>query len=139
MQFDELTAFWPITWEPEYSQIWGFILSVSFDVYLHVKNKLHHSFLSRGITFSRILQFDWLIAFWPITREPESCQIWVWWWNINNISFHFRLFQRKTNDKICQKIQKKTILGPFWAFLPNFGLKQIFLEKRVLPVFTYSN
>ena len=26
----------------------------------------------------------------------QFCQIWNWWWNINNISFHFRLFPRKT-------------------------------------------
>ena len=36
---------------------------------------------------------DWLSAF----REPEFWQIWDWWWNINNnISFHLRLFPRKT-------------------------------------------
>ena len=50
----------------------------------------------------------------------EFCQIWDWWWNINNnISFHFRLFPRKTNDKIFQKIKKPNfgaILGPFsWS------------------------
>ena len=53
-------------------------------------------------------------------RELEFCQIWDWWWNINNnISFHFRLFPRKTNDKIFQKIKKPNfgaILGPFpWS------------------------
>ena len=63
----------------------------------------------------------------------EFCQIWDWWWNINsNISFHFRLFPRKTNDKIFQKIPKSILLVPFWA-------KQNFLEKRALSVFRYSN
>ena len=48
----------------------------------------------------------WLLtAFRPIAREPEFSQIWDWWWNISNyISFHFRLFPGKTNDKIFQKI-----------------------------------
>ena len=46
---------------------------------------------------------------------------WDWWWNINNnISFHFRLFPRKTKLKIVQ-ISKKpyfgAILGPFCSNL----------------------
>ena len=50
------------------------------------KNQLHPPYFSE----------DWLTGFWPINREPEFGQIWDWWWNINNISFHFRLFRRKT-------------------------------------------
>ena len=51
----------------------------------------------------------------PIIWLPSSIlahnsifyQIWHWWWNINsNISFHFRLFPRKSSDKIFQNIQK---------------------------------
>ena len=50
------------------------------------------------------------------TGELEFCQIWDWWWNINNnISFQFTLFPKKTDDKSFQKIQKKTILVPFWV------------------------
>ena len=112
----------------------------NFDVYLHAKNKLHHSLHSWDITFQRILQFDWLTAFWPITWEPEFCQIWNRWWNINNnISFHFRLFPRKTNDRFFQKIQKILFRGHFWHFLPKFGQENFFLEKRALSVFRYSN
>ena len=51
-----------------------------------------------------------------ITWELEFCQIWDWWWNINNnISLHFRLFPRKSDDKIFQKIPKPyfgAILSP---------------------------
>ena len=50
----------------------------------------------------------------------------------NNISFHFRLFQRKTNDKIFQKIQKTLFWGHFESFMPKFGLKWIFLAKRAV-------
>ena len=62
-------------------------------------------------------------------------------WNINNnISFHFRLFPRKT---IITKFFKKSIKPYFWGHsgpsLPKFGQKWIFLEKRALPVFQYSN
>ena len=35
----------------------------NFDVYLHAKNKLHHSLPSWDITFWKILQFDWLTVF----------------------------------------------------------------------------
>ena len=95
------------------------------------KNKLHHPCFSEY----------WLSAFWPITREPEFCQIWDWWWNINNnISFHFRLFPRKL-FKIFNKLKKfkKIILGPIWALFAQIGQKWIFMEKRALPVFKYSN
>ena len=73
-------------------------------------------------------------------QELEFRQIWDWWWNINsNISFHFRLFPRKTNDKIFLKIQKNLFWGHFGPFLPKFGQKWIFLEKRALSVCRYSN
>ena len=60
----------------------------------------------------------------------EFCQIWDWWWNINNnISFHFRLSSRKTNDKFFLKIQKEPILGPFWALFTRIWAKM----KRKTP------
>ena len=61
----------------------------------------------------------WLAdSIWPITQDQGFCQIWDWWWNINNnISFHFILFPRKINDK------KKLYWGHFWQFLPKFGQK----------------
>ena len=53
----------------------------------------------------------------PLAQEPEFCQIWDWWWNINNnISFRFRLFPGKTNDKVFQKIKTNN----FWAILDLF-------------------
>ena len=85
------------------------------------------------------MQFDWLTAFWPITGDPEFCQI--WWWNINNnVSFHFRLFPRKTNmTKFFKKIQKPPFWGHSVLLLPKFWQKWIFLEKMALPVFKYFN
>ena len=63
-------------------------------------------------------------------RELEFCQIWDWWWNINNnISFHFRLFPRKTNDKIFLKI-KKIFLGQFLALFAQIWAKMNFSQKR---------
>ena len=64
-------------------------------------------------------------------RELEFCQIWDWWWNINNnISFHFRLSSRKTNDKFFLKIQKEPILGPFWALFTQIWPKMNFPAKK---------
>ena len=73
-------------------------------------------------------------------RELELCQMWDWWWNTNNnISFHSRLFPRKTNEKLFQKVQKEPYLGPFWVLFTQIGQKWIFLEKRAMSVFRYSN
>ena len=102
----------------------SFPLVENFDAYLHAKNKLRNSLLSWNITFSRTLQFNWLKAFWSITREPEFCEIWVWCWSMNNnTSFHFRLFSEKTNDKIFQKIKKSPSLGTFWALFAKTWTK----------------
>ena len=109
-------------------------------MFLCLPKTLHNSFLPWDMTFYRILQIGWLMAFWLITQEPELCQIWDWWWKINNnISFHFRLFPRKTNEKNFQKIQKALFRGHFGPFLPKFGWKWIFLERKALSVFKYSD
>ena len=74
------------------------------------------------------MQFDWMTAFWPITRKPKICQVWDWWWNINNnIIFHFRSFRRKTNDKMFQKNPYfRAILGPF---CPNLSKNEFSWKK----------
>ena len=107
-----------------------------FNVYLHAKNKFHNSLLSCNITFQRILQFDRPAAFWPTTRDPKLCQICSW--NINNnISFHYRLFSRKTNIKLkLSKNSKSPILGLFCALWPKLGPKINFPgKKRLCQVF----
>ena len=83
-----------------------------------------------------------LTAFEPITGNPELCQMWGWCWNITiNISFDFRLFPRKPNDKIFQKIEENR----FWdhetilAFFAQIWAKVNFHGKKVLPVFKSSN
>ena len=47
----------------------------------------------------------------------------------NNISFHFRLFPRKTNDKIFQKI-RNPYFGVTWAFFAQIWIKMNFPDKR---------
>ena len=68
-------------------------------------------------------------AIW-LADSIEFCQIWYWWRNINNISFHVRLCTRKTNHKIFKKIQKERILGPFWAFFTQISTKMNFPTKK---------
>ena len=86
-----------------------------------------------------MLQFDCPTAFWPVTREPEFCQLWDWWRNINyNVSFHFNYFQKKLMTKFFKKSRKHylgVILGPFF----QFGQKWVFLGKWTLSVFKHSN
>ena len=61
-------------------------------------------------------------------------------WNINNnVSFNFRLFPRKPNMTTFFKKLKKPYFRPFWALFDQFGQKWIFLEKRTVLVFQYSN
>ena len=102
---------------------------IVFNVFLHAKNKLHNSLLSYNITFQRILKFDWPAAFWPITWDPKLCP--VCWWNIDsNISFHYRLFPRKTNIKKFFILFQNPILGPFWTLLPKLEPKMSFPGKK---------
>ena len=82
-------------------------------------------------TSSPCFSEDWLTAFWLINWEPEFCQIWDWWLNINNnTSFHFKFLIN------FSKNSKKLFCGQFGPFLLKFGQKWIFMA---LPVFKYSN
>ena len=51
---------------------------------------------------------------------------------------NFRLFPGKLMTKFFKK-SKKPFLGHFGQFLPKFGKKWIFLEKKPLTVFKYFN
>ena len=48
-------------------------------------------------------------------------------------------FQEKLMAKFFKKSKQNLLLGHFGPFLPRFGQKWIFLEKRALSVFRYSN
>ena len=72
--------------------------------------------------------------------QPEFYQICNWWWiTKNNISFQFRLFPGEANEKFFLKNPKNPILGAISGlFCPNLD-KMIFLGKRGLSDFKYSN
>ena len=103
----------------------NFILHVLFEILL-IASTCSYDF---DVSLYAKKQISWFTSsLWhSIFKNPA-----IRWWNINNnISFHLRLFPGKTNDKIFQKNSKHLILG--------LGKKKIFLEKRVLSVFKYSN
>ena len=63
----------------------------------------------------------------------EYAWLHICWWNTNNnISFHYRLFPRKTNITkfIFQKIPKSLFWVHSGPFHPNWGQKWIFLGKK---------
>ena len=48
----------------------------------------------------------------------------------NNISFHFRLFSRKTHDKFFQEIEKKNSFGAILdIFCPNLDKNEFSWKK----------
>ena len=47
----------------------------------------------------------------------------------HNVSFHFRLFPRKTNNKIFQKIPKTLYWSHFGRFCPNLGKNEFSWKK----------
>ena len=59
--------------------------------------------------------------------------------SITMLVFILGYFQEKLAWPNFSKNPKNYILGPFWAFLPKFWQKWIFLEKRAVSVFKYFN
>ena len=97
------------------------------------KNKKNYTEIIcvKHVTANPCISEDWLLTFWPIHREQEVCQIWDWW-NINNISFHFRSFPRKTFEFSINfwKNPYKTIFEPIWALFAQIWSKMNFLGKE---------
>ena len=98
---------------------WHTQLLPFMDVCQHAKTQNETSSPSRDISNQRFLQFDWLIAFWSITRDPDFSETCGFRRMIEkDNSFHFRTLLAKTNDSILHKCPKTLILGTFgqiWA------------------------
>lgn len=74
-------------------------LDASVDVYQHTGDQLHNFPPSQEIPLSRILQSDWLIAFWGITHEQGFSQIRELRWETKDYKhFYLALFPIKLND-----------------------------------------
>ena len=70
-----------------------------YELHQYVKNQAFSSFCSRDIVNLKILQSDWLRAFWPISQEPDFSQVWDLCKNTANITqFLYRPNLEKTND-----------------------------------------
>ena len=67
------------------------------NLHQYAKNQAFSSFCSRDIVNLKILQSDWLRAFWPISQKPDLCKN-----TANIIKFLYRPNSEKINDQIFQ-------------------------------------
>ena len=95
------------------------------DFYRHAKNEAISSICSAEIVHLKILQSDWLRAFWPIIQDLS--QILDLCLNPTNNTFHYRTNSVKINDQIFLQIQKTQFLTYLCL------ISQIFAAKKVFP------
>ena len=87
------------------------------NLYQHAQNQAISLICSGDMIDTKILQFDWLRTFRPISQEQNFSQTWDLCRNTgNNISFHYRTNSVKIDDQTFQQIQKTLFLAHF----PNF-------------------
>ena len=67
------------------------------NLHQYAKNQAFSSFCSRDIVNLKVLQSDWLRAFWPISQEPDFSQVWDLCKNTANI---IKLLYRQNSEKI---------------------------------------
>ena len=73
-------------------------LLIYVNLYQHAKYQATSSICSGDLDHSKILQSDWLRAFWPIFQEPKFSQIWDLCKNTgNNTDVHYRTNSVKIN------------------------------------------
>ena len=74
-------------------------LLFSMNLHQYAKNQAFSSFCSRNTVNLKILQSDWLRAFWLISQEAEFPQVWDLCKNTANIiKFLDRPNSEKNND-----------------------------------------
>ena len=96
------------------------LISINLHQHEKKKNQAFLSFCSRDIADLKILQSDWLRAFWPISQEPDLFQVWDLPKNTtNNINFIYIWW---LNFPINSK---NPIFGPF----SSFSGQKIFFQK----------
>ena len=92
-------------------------------MYQHTKNEAASSICSGEILHLKILQSEWLTAFWPIFQEQNFSQIGDLYRNA--INFHYKQIQGKSMTRFFFKF--KTLY--FWPTSTNFGGKKCFPKK----------
>ena len=71
------------------------------NLYQHAKNEVVSSICSEEMLAFKILQSEWLGAFWPISEEQFFSQIEDLYRNtVNKINFNYRTNSGKTNYQI---------------------------------------
>ena len=71
------------------------------NLYQNAKNKVALLICYEEMLNLKILQSEWLRAFWPLFQERDFSQIEDFYRNTtNNINFHFRASSEKINDQI---------------------------------------
>ena len=77
-------------------------LIIFVNLYQHAKNEAISSICSREIVDLKVLQSDWLRAFWPKSQEEDFSQyrICAGRNTANNINFHYRTNTVKINKQI---------------------------------------
>ena len=69
----------------------------------------------------KMLQYDWLTVFWPISQELDFSQIWNLCKNITNSrNFHYKINSEAIKNQI------------FWLILPILGAKNFFSKNLAL-------
>ena len=75
-------------------------LLIFVNLYQHAKNQAVSSIRSGEMVDLKILQSEWLRAFWPISQERDLSQIEDCRNTANNINFHYRTNSGKINNQI---------------------------------------
>ena len=104
------------------------IWDVTFPSWLTPCKKLRYYDSFQRYWWSKILESDWLRAFWATTEEPRLCQVYRFQRIIKNIvMYHFQGENDTSVDKFFGKSQKTLFWRNFWAFLPkwDFFLKNL--------------
>ena len=88
------------------------------NLYQYAKNQAFLSFFSRDIADLKILEYDWLRAFWRISQQPNFSQI---WYLSKNTAINF--LYRPNSEKKWLNFSINLKNSTFGTFLGQFFFK----------------
>ena len=98
-------------------------LLICVSLYQHAKNKAASSICSGEILDLKILQSDWLRAFWPISQQQDFPKYRICLGTLQIIKFFYYITNSvKINDQIVFKFKKPC----FWLISPILWAKRVF-------------
>ena len=109
-------------------------LLIFVNLYQHTKNEAISSICSGEIVDLKILQSDWLRAFWPISQEQDFSQNFQNFQNLLFITVRIDLETQKVNKNYCMSLQllqkkRKKNLGIFEENINMHGLTKFTKSK----------